>query len=88
MISDPLSLKKLQKMVKGILHRGDSGGVSDFKTWAAFEEKSQLLWENAYYYNEENSEIYELAQELEVSQPDLLPFSNGADESRNILQRS
>jgi hypothetical protein len=67
MISDPLSLKKLQKIVKGVHGRGDTTGVSDFKSWAAFEEKAQLLWENAYYYNEEGSEIYELARDLEVS---------------------
>lgn len=67
MITEPLSLKKLQKLVKGIQGRGDVGGVSQFKSWAAFEEKAKLLWENAYYYNEEGSEIYELAQDLEVS---------------------
>ncbi len=54
-------------MAKGVHGRGDATGVSDFKTWAAFEEKSKLLWNNAYFYNEEGSEIYELAQELEVS---------------------
>ncbi|PHH91344.1 hypothetical protein CDD83_806 [Cordyceps sp. RAO-2017] len=64
-VSDPLSLKKLQKMVKGVHGRGDNSGTSDFKSWGAFEEKSKLLWTNAYYYNEEGSEIYELAQELE-----------------------
>lgn len=65
-ISDPLSLKKLQKMVKGVVGRGEMTGVSEFKTWAAFEEKSKLLWTNAFFYNEEGSEIYALAQELEV----------------------
>ncbi|KAK0391957.1 hypothetical protein NLU13_1455 [Sarocladium strictum] len=65
MISEPLSLRKLQKMVKGTLSRTDTPGVSYFKTWPAFEEKAKLLWENAYYYNEEGSEIYELAQDLE-----------------------
>ncbi|KAJ6442831.1 polybromo-1 [Purpureocillium lavendulum] len=64
-VSDPLSLKKLQKMVKGVHGRGDATGVSDFKSWNAFEEKSKLLWNNAFFYNEEGSEIYELAQELE-----------------------
>lgn len=53
-------------MVKGTLSRTDTPGVSYFKTWPAFEEKAKLLWENAYYYNEEGSEIYELAQDLEV----------------------
>jgi hypothetical protein len=67
-ITDPLSLKKLQKLVKGIHGRGDTGGQSDFKSWTAFEEKAKLLWDNAYYYNEEGSEIYDLARELEVSE--------------------
>ncbi|KPM37155.1 hypothetical protein AK830_g9405 [Neonectria ditissima] len=63
-ISDPLSIKKLQKMVKGVHGRGETTGASDFKTWGAFAEKSKLLWKNAYFYNEEGSEIYTLAQEL------------------------
>lgn len=54
-------------MAKGIQGRSDATGVSEFKTWAAFEEKATLLWTNAYFYNEEDSEIYALAQELEVS---------------------
>lgn len=66
-MTDPLSLKKLQKLVKGVHGRNDSTGVSDFKSWSAFAEKSKLLWTNAYFYNEEGSEIYALAQELEVS---------------------
>ena len=66
MIEDPLSLKKLQKQVKGIHGRHDATGVSEYKSWALFEEKAKLLWENAYYFNEEDSEIYALAQELEV----------------------
>ncbi|KJZ76992.1 hypothetical protein HIM_03313 [Hirsutella minnesotensis 3608] len=66
-VTDPLSLKKLQKMVKGVHGRHDATGQSDFKNWAAFEEKSKLLWTNAYFYNEEGSEIYDLAQELEAT---------------------
>jgi hypothetical protein len=65
-IADPLSIKKLQKMVKGVHGRGDVSGTSDFKTWNALEDKSKLLWTNAYFYNEEGSEIYALAHELEV----------------------
>ncbi|KYK56741.1 polybromo-1 [Drechmeria coniospora] len=64
-ITDPLSLKKLQKAVKGVQGRGGATGVSSFKSWTAFTERSKLLWSNAYFYNEEGSEIYELAQELE-----------------------
>ncbi|KAF5123864.1 Protein polybromo-1 [Metarhizium anisopliae] len=64
-ISDPLSLKKLQKEVLGIQGRGDPTGISDFKSWNALAERAKLLWNNAFFYNEEGSEIYELAQELE-----------------------
>lgn len=53
-------------MVNGTQSRSDNG-VSEFKSWAALEEKASLLWRNAYYYNEEGSDIYELARELEVS---------------------
>ncbi|KIH89296.1 bromodomain protein [Sporothrix brasiliensis 5110] len=64
-IKDPLSIKKLQKLVKGIRSRTDRSGVSEYKSWAAFEEKASLLWENAYYYNEDGSPIANMAKELE-----------------------
>lgn len=69
MIQDPLSLKKLQKATKGVQGRNDATGVTEFKSWAQFDEKSKLLWTNAYYYNEDTSDIYALAQELEVTSP-------------------
>jgi hypothetical protein len=65
-IAEPLSIKKLQKLVKGVHGRYEATGMSDFKSWNAFEEKASLLWKNAFYYNEEGSEIYELAKELKV----------------------
>lgn len=65
-ITKPLSLKALQKLVKGIHGRQAATGASDFKTWAAFEEKASLLWTNAHYFNEEGSPIYNLATELQV----------------------
>ncbi|KAF4457956.1 Protein polybromo-1 [Fusarium austroafricanum] len=64
-INDPMSIRKLQKAVKGFHGRGGSTGVSDFKSWAAFEERAKLLWTNAYFFNEEGSEIYSVAQDLE-----------------------
>ncbi|KAI6769582.1 hypothetical protein HG530_004211 [Fusarium avenaceum] len=67
-ISEPISIRKLQKMVKGMHARGETTGSSDFKSWAAFEEKAKLLWTNAYFFNEEGSEIYSVAQELECQQ--------------------
>ncbi|OIW28075.1 hypothetical protein CONLIGDRAFT_461062 [Coniochaeta ligniaria NRRL 30616] len=63
-IQNPLSLKGLQKLVKGIHGRNPPTGVSEFKGWAAFEERTNLLWENAHYFNEEGSDIYNQATEL------------------------
>ena len=65
-IQNPLSLKGLQKLVKGIHGRQPATGISDFKTWAQFEEKASLLWENAHFYNEEGSVIHKLATELKA----------------------
>ncbi|TAQ87495.1 hypothetical protein B7494_g4197 [Chlorociboria aeruginascens] len=59
-ITNPVSLKVLQKRVKG-----DGTGISDFKTWASFEEESSYIWKNAWLYNEDGSEISELAKDLE-----------------------
>ncbi|EHA48745.1 hypothetical protein MGG_11512 [Pyricularia oryzae 70-15] len=64
-IKEPICLKKLAKLVRGIHSRRDKPGKSDFKSWSAFEEKSSLLWKNAYYYNEDGSEIAVLAKEME-----------------------
>lgn len=47
--------------------RGPATGVSLYKSWAALEQDATFLWTNAQYYNEEGSEIYELAGELRVS---------------------
>ncbi|KAB5584886.1 hypothetical protein GE09DRAFT_6420 [Coniochaeta sp. 2T2.1] len=63
-IQNPLSLKGLQKLVKGIHGRAPPTGVSEFKGWAAFEERASLLWDNAHYFNEEGSEIYNQATEM------------------------
>jgi len=59
-------LKKVQKRVKGIHGKGAGTGVSDFKSWTEFEEEASLIWMNAYHYNEDGSDIYMLAKELEV----------------------
>ena len=65
-ITNPISLKGLQKLVKGIHGRQPATGVSDFKSWASFEERAGLLWTNAHFFNEEDSKIYVLATELKV----------------------
>lgn len=70
LIDEPMSLKKLWRAIKGMVGRAGATGVSEFKSWAALEEKASLLWSNAFYYNEEGSEIFELAKELKVSEND------------------
>ncbi|KAI8216012.1 Chromatin structure-remodeling complex subunit rsc4 [Colletotrichum sp. SAR 10_77] len=52
-IKEPISIKKLQKSVKGVKGRNEATGTSEFKNWAAFEESASLLWKNACFYNEE-----------------------------------
>jgi len=65
-ISYPVSLAQIQKRVKGSRGKNDSSGVSDFKTWAAFEEEFSHIWNNAWHYNEDGSEISERAKQLQV----------------------
>jgi hypothetical protein len=65
-ISHPVSLKGLQKHVRGIHGRNGSTGVSDFKSWKALEEEAELIWHNAWHYNEDGSDIAVLAKDLEV----------------------
>jgi hypothetical protein len=72
-IPHPVSLKGLQKRVRGIHGRNGSTGVSDFKSWKTFQEETEYIWRNAWHYNEDGSEISNLAKELEVCSP--LPFT-------------
>ncbi|KAI0545563.1 Bromodomain-containing protein [Xylaria curta] len=71
-IAEPLSLKALQKQVRGQHGRLEATYVSDFKGWAAFEDQASLIWKNAYHYNEDGSEIFAMAQELEEMFQELL----------------
>ncbi|KAI0911064.1 Bromodomain-containing protein [Ustulina deusta] len=71
-ITEPLSLKALQKQVRGQHGRLEATYVSDFKGWAAFEDQASLIWKNAYHYNEDGSDIFTMAQELEEMFQELL----------------
>ncbi|KAJ3576584.1 hypothetical protein NPX13_g3644 [Xylaria arbuscula] len=71
-ITEPLSLKALQKQVRGQHGRLEATWVSDFKGWAAFEDQASLIWKNAYHYNEDGSDIFTLAQELEETFHELI----------------
>jgi len=64
-IKNPVSLKSVQKFVRGIRGRDKPTGATFFKSWAAFEEEVSKIWGNARVYNEDGSPIFELAGKLE-----------------------
>lgn len=67
LIRHPVSLKSVQKRTYGIHGRKDPpNGPTDFKTWDAFEEEVSFIWRNCREYNEDGSDMYELAGEFEV----------------------
>jgi hypothetical protein len=59
-------LKGVLKRVRGIHGRNPPTGVTDFQSWDSFEQEMSLIWRNAREYNEDGSEIFDLAGELEV----------------------
>jgi hypothetical protein len=65
-ILNPCSLTTLWQRVKGARSKNDMTGISDFNSWATFEDEAAKIWKNAYHYNEDGSEIYELASQMEV----------------------
>jgi hypothetical protein len=72
-IPHPVSLKGLQKRVRGIHGRNGPTGISDFKSWRALEEEAEYIWNNAWHYNEDGSEISNLAKDLQVRPPQHFP---------------
>lgn len=65
-IRHPVSLKSVQKRTYGIHGRDTKTGITDFKSWDAFEEEVSFIWRNCRVYNEDGSDMYELAGEFEV----------------------
>ena len=65
-IKHPQCLKGIQKQVRGIKGRDKPTGTSLFKSWQAFEDEVNNIWNNARLYNEDGSPIFELANEMEV----------------------
>ncbi|KAH0559974.1 hypothetical protein GP486_003504 [Trichoglossum hirsutum] len=65
-IKHPVSLRGLEKLVRGIQGRNEATGVSVFKNWKDFEDEVSYIWRNARQYNEDGSEITELAGQLEA----------------------
>ena len=67
LIKKPVSLKGIQKRVRGVHGRHETTGQTDFPSWSAFDDEVSLIWRNAREYNEDGSEISVLAGKLEVS---------------------
>lgn len=66
LIEHPTSLKGLQKRVRGIQGRSAPTGITEFKSWDAFEKEVGHIWRNAREYNEDGSDMFNLAGEFEV----------------------
>lgn len=64
-IKEPRCLKGVMKRVNGWHGRTEQTHVTDFKSWDAFEEEVAKIWQNAHHYNEDGSQIYELADSFE-----------------------
>ena len=64
-IKHPLSIKGALKLVKGIKGRDKPTNTTFLKTWEAFENEISWIWKNARLYNEDGSDISQLAGRLE-----------------------
>nr|POE49522.1 isoform 6 of protein polybromo-1 [Quercus suber] len=54
-IRHPVCIKGLGKRARGQHGHAPPTDVSDFKTWAAFEEEASFIWRNAKAYNEDDA---------------------------------
>lgn len=80
LIKHPVSLKLLQKQVRGTKGQGQpSQPVAGtlFRSWNAFEEEASYIWNNAREYNEDSSQIVQLALQLKVSKLSGIGISAG-----------
>lgn len=66
-IKYPVSLKGVRKRINGEHGRNERTGITDYKTWDAFAQEVGFIWRNAREYNEDGSEMFELANQFEVS---------------------
>ncbi|KAJ6013260.1 hypothetical protein N7540_007851 [Penicillium herquei] len=64
-IQYPVSLRSIQKKVRGTDGRKKGTGMTAFPTWQSFAEEVSYLWRNAREYNEDGSEIAALAGVME-----------------------
>lgn len=65
-IQHPVSLRSLLKQVRGIEGRKPHSRKTAFPTWQMFADEMEYVWGNAREFNEEDSEIVDLANILEV----------------------
>ncbi|EKV04973.1 hypothetical protein PDIG_82030 [Penicillium digitatum PHI26] len=66
-IQHPVSLRSIQKRVRGTDSRKNLSKTTAYPTWQSFEEEVSYVWRNAREYNEDDSDISILAGVLEVS---------------------
>lgn len=66
LIKHPVSLQSLLKRARGVQGRSLPTGISDFKTWEQLGEEISYVWRNAQEYNEDESEMYQLAEDFKV----------------------
>ncbi|KAJ5884108.1 uncharacterized protein N7473_010994 [Penicillium subrubescens] len=64
-IQHPVSLRTIQKQVRGTDSRKNPSRTTAFPTWKSFEEEVAYIWRNAREYNEDGSDISMLAGILE-----------------------
>ncbi|CEO58520.1 hypothetical protein PMG11_03239 [Penicillium brasilianum] len=64
-IQHPVSLRTIQKQVRGTDSRKNPSKTTAFPTWKSFEEEVAYIWRNAREYNEDGSDISMLAGILE-----------------------
>lgn len=65
-IQHPVSLRSIQKRVRGTDSRKNLSKTTAYPTWQSFEEEVSYVWRNAREYNEDGSDIAILAGVLEV----------------------
>jgi len=66
LIKKPMCLKLVGKHARGQQGRDAATGVTLHKTWDSFEEEVSLIWKNAQDYNEDGSDMFELASKFRV----------------------
>ncbi|CAI7631209.1 unnamed protein product [Penicillium bialowiezense] len=65
LIQHPVSLRSIQKKVRGTDSRKNTSKTTAYPSWQSFEEEVSYIWKNARAYNEDGSEISALAGILE-----------------------